>query len=138
MRLVSKLRAENVGQGMMRMKNRRFECVLAVIAFVLIAAGSAGGGEVRQLLIDHATTAEEHEASAKFYRDKARDQRNEAVRHREMGVRYGQGSMGAGRKQREHCDRIASLHEQMAEEYEALGRNHQSEAEELAKKGAAD
>ena len=138
MRLVSKLCDGITGQGVMHMVNRALECVLVAFPFVLIAAASAGGGEVRQLLIDHATTAEEHAASAEFYRDKARDQRTEAVRHREMGIRYGQGSMGERRKQQDHCDRIASLHEQMADEYEALGRNHQSEAAELAKKGAAD
>jgi hypothetical protein len=122
----------------MQMKTGPILRVLVAFVFVLTASGNAGGGEVRQLLVDHATTAEEHAASAEFYREKARDQRIEAVRHREMGARYGQGSMGERGKQQEHCNRIASLHERMAEEYEALGRNHQSEAEKLGEDGTAD
>lgn len=122
----------------MHMKTWPILRVLVALVFVLTASGNAGGGEAHQLLVDYATTAEEHAASAEFYRGKARDQHEEAARHREMGVRYAQGSMGNRLEQQKHCDRIATLHARMAAEYEALGRNHQNEAAELRDASAGE
>lgn len=100
-------------------------------AFLAVALGlvspamsTADEIQVRELLVDWANTPEEHRAMARYYSDKAKDERREAVRHRDMGGRYAAGKMQGRLEQKQHCDRIADLHSQLADEYEVLGQNH--------------
>lgn len=100
---------------------------LLQLALVAPMTGIARDEQVRELLVSAAVTPDEHLAAAEFYDAKARDARVEAARHREMGERYADGIMGDRKTQKEHCDRIAELHQEMAEEYEALARIHRAE-----------
>ena len=99
-----------------------------VLALAPPVEGNADEGQVRELLVHHANTPEQHAATARYYTRKAQEARQEAVRHIEMGELYAGGEMKDRRMQKEHCERIAFLHLQMADEYEALGQNHRNEA----------
>jgi len=102
--------------------------LIALALSISVTASNAGSDETHQFLVDWSNTPEEHADMARFYTGKAQEARQEAARHREMGERYGETKMKDRRMQKEHCDRIVSLHLQMADEYEALGRNHRNEA----------
>ena len=119
-----------------RLRRRRPAAYAFVcLALLLVTSGSAVAedGRVRELLVDRAATPAEHLASADYYAQKARESREEVVRHREMGVRYSEGDMKNRLEQRAHCERIASLHLQLAREYEALAHNHHQEADRQLK-----
>ena len=102
-----------------------FACL--ALFLILPLSGKADDGQVRELLVDQANTPEEHAASARYYAGKAQESRHEVVRHQEMGERYSEGKMKDRRKQKTHCENIASLHVQLVSEYEALARNHRDE-----------
>ncbi len=91
--------------------------------------GVADQAPVRELFVDWANTTEEHVASARYYTKRAEESRQEVLRHEQMGVRYAEGNMETRREQAAHCERIASLHRQLASEYEALAKNHRQEVE---------
>lgn len=107
-----------------------------IVCIVLLCpcVASAQDERVLELLVIEAVTPAEHENAARFYAEKAKDARAEAARHTEMGGRYVEGAgddPALRREWRQHCDRIAALHREMAEEYEALAKSHAAEAREL-------
>lgn len=110
--------------------------VLFMLSVVASATGGASDRQVLELLVIEAVTPQKHVTAAEFYDAKARDAREEAARHRRMGELYAGGVMGDRQSQKAHCERIASLHVEMAEEYEILALNHRAEAEAQAAKRA--
>jgi hypothetical protein len=83
--------------------------------------------QLEQLLVDSADTPAEHQALARYYRAKAADAKRDAEEHRAMAKHY-IGRPGEVGKMREHCDKIASLDEQVAAQYEAMAKGHEAAA----------
>ncbi len=110
--------------------------VVAALGIALGCMFTADAQEKRalELLVIVAVTPEEHDDAARFYAEKAQDARAEEERHLDMGARYveeAEDDAALRRDQKRHCDRIARLHREMAEEYEALSKSHADKARKL-------
>jgi len=81
---------------------------------------------LEQTLAASASTPAQHQALAAFYAGKAEESKKEAANHRAMGLAY------SGRKDmanmREHCDKLASLQDDIAKQYAALAEMEQAAA----------
>ena len=103
----------------------------AVLCFALaLAPGFAlaheGDAGLEQILIESASTPQQHTALAKYYRGKANAERNEAAEHKKMGAAYGGSKMTIAQAQKQHCDKLAEAHEAAAKEYDGLAAAHES------------
>lgn len=94
------------------------------------AFAEESGASIEQLVVDMADTPANHAAVAKFYREKAEDERAAAYTHQAMGRSYSRAKMASERKLEAHCNRISELNKATAEEYEAVAKLH----EEASKK----
>ena len=80
----------------------------------------AAEASLEQVLVESATTPKQHEALAAYYANRAAAARKEADAHREMGKTYGgvKGSQLATMK--EHCEKLASLYDEEAKQYDMM------------------
>ena len=109
---------------------------LALAAFLILALG---GVSARAEGFKMPQTAEEHEAVAKTYSEKAAAWRAEAAMHREMNAAYAAahtGGKGPGRnpwavKMEKHCMAIVKDAEKLAADAEWAAKAHQLYATEL-------
>lgn len=76
------------------------------------------------LVVEMATTAEHHAAIANYYADKAEAARTEARRHRHMARAYGAAKIRDRERMKEHCEKIASSQEAVAEHHGKLAALH--------------
>lgn len=83
---------------------------------------------LESIVVQSASTPEQHRALAEYYRGKARDARADVARHKQMSRTYSIGNVRRAREMREHCDKLAAAYEAAAVEYEALAAEHESEA----------
>jgi hypothetical protein len=81
------------------------------------------------VVVENADTPAEHQALARYYRTKADDARLLASEHRAMAQRY-HGKPGERLQMQKHCDRIATLNDELATEFESLAKGEDA----LAKK----
>ena len=88
---------------------------------------SAPNVEPEQRLIESASTPADHEALAKYFQAEADELRMMALAHRSMGDSYHRSKMRKAEEQKEHCERIAGLEEQISLEYERLSKLHAAE-----------
>jgi len=95
-------------------------------AFALAADVSDHGLE--QLLIESASTPQQHAALANHFRAKAAEAREEAAWHRKMASMYGAGKLVTAQAQREHCEKLAAVNESAAQEYDKLAEGHDAQA----------
>ena len=93
----------------------------------LVQAGE-GEGNLVELLVESADTPQEHKALAAYFRGLAGERRAEAKRHRSMANHYGGGNVTTRQQGKEHCDRLVSLNEEEAAQYEALAKLHEAQA----------
>ncbi len=82
---------------------------------------------LEHLVVESADTPAEHQALARYFRMKADDARSLAAEHRAMAKRY-HGHPGERRHMKKHCDRIATLNEELATEYESLAKGEEAAA----------
>jgi hypothetical protein len=99
-----------------------FAIAVAPIAGIAWADDSA----LEQLLVESATTPAQHQALAKYYRSKAADAKAEAETHRSMMKSYSGVRLSAAKAQSEHCNKLASLSDAQAAEYEKLAASHEA------------
>lgn len=90
-------------------------------------SSSAPQVELEQRLIESASTPADHEALAKYFRAEADELRMMALAHRSVGDSYRRSKMRKAEEQKEHCERIAGLEEQISLEYERLSKSHAAE-----------
>jgi hypothetical protein len=103
-------------------------CLLAFAPAAAWAQASAGGsGDLLQVLVESASTPEQHQALARYFRAKAADARALAELHTSMSRSY-QGKPGELREMRKHCDEIVKLNQQLAAQYESLAKAEEAAA----------
>ncbi len=108
----------------------------AWIVFALLSVTSAAATarpdatfEVEQVLIDSTQTSRDHALLAWYFTQKAAQMREAAKGHRRMGRSYDARSTLVQRFElKSHCEDLAKLDEQIAEEYEALAQRHEAES----------
>lgn len=81
---------------------------------------------LEQVLIESATTPEQHEALAKHFRAKAAASRQEAEWHRKMGSTYGGTKISAALAQKKHCEKLSAINDSAAKEYDSLAEEHEA------------
>lgn len=91
-------------------------------------ADDAPSPSLEQVLIESASTPKEHQALASYYTGKAAAARKDAEYHRAMGKTYSgvKGSQLATMK--DHCEKLASLDDEQAKEYDAMASMHRDMA----------
>ena len=101
---------------------------LALLAGPLSLSARAGDESLEQALVESATTPQQHAALANYYTAKAAAARKEAESHRSMAKAYGgvKGSQIAAMK--EHCEKLATLSDDEAKEFDALASMHKDMA----------
>lgn len=103
--------------------------LVAVIVCPALAVSAAEDKMLEELLIEQATTPEQHQAVARYYRAKADAARKEAENHRAMRSAYVAGKYVEQRKFQEHCDQLIAHYEAVAKEFDTLATMHQSAAQ---------
>lgn len=99
-------------------------CVNGVVA----SAGYAADGALEQVLIESATTPQQHEALAKYYDAKAAAARAEAANHRSIAKAYAGGKFAQVAAMKEHCEKLAALYDQQAEQFAMLASMQREQA----------
>jgi hypothetical protein len=98
-------------------------------ALLLSAPGLslAQGHDIEHLVIEMASTPEEHRGVARHYTMKAEEAREEARRHEGMARVYaGQRNSQPGGRQ--HCENLAKKYEEIATEYVELAKFHEEQS----------
>lgn len=115
-------------------RTSRTALVLLAGAMLLTAAPRAHAageeGDLVELLVESADAPQEHQALAKYFRGLAEERRAQAAQHRSMAKHYGGEKATLRQQGKEHCDRLVSLNEQEAVQYEALAEMHDAQAAE--------
>jgi hypothetical protein len=110
--------------------------VLALMAVVMVLGSSPpvrageGEGNLVELLVESADTPQEHKALAAYFRSKAEAHRAAAARHRSMASHYGGQKETLRKEGKQHCDRLVSLNDDEAAQYDALAKLHETQASE--------
>ena len=102
----------------------------ALMLLPAIPAVAAEGGSVsiEELAAKLASTPEEHQAVAAYYRGKAEEARTEAQRHRTMAATYSGGKYVEKKAMEEHCAKLTDTYDALAKEYDALAADHEAAA----------
>jgi hypothetical protein len=98
---------------------------LTLLTALPVTADEAASLE--SIIVQSASTPEQHKVLAEYYRGKAKDARADVARHKQMSRTYSIGNLRRAREMREHCDKLAAAYEATAVEYEALAAEHDSE-----------
>jgi hypothetical protein len=101
---------------------------LALVAAPIAGIAWADDSALEQLMVETATTPAQHKALAKYYHSKAAEAKAEADNHRSMLKSYSGVSVPMGKQQAEHCNKLASLSDSQAAEYEKLAASHEAQA----------
>jgi hypothetical protein len=101
---------------------------IAVLLALPVPAFSAESKSLEALAAESATGAEQHQALAAYYKDKASAARAEAKSHQGMALSYSSHSAGAAAGMTSHCNNLAKAATSAAAEYDALAAFHESEA----------
>ena len=100
----------------------------ALIAAPLATVAMADDEAVVNALIESASTPAQHQALANYFKAKAAVATREAADHRAMAKSYSGQKATISAAQAEHCNRLASLSESQAAEYEQLAATHEAAA----------
>jgi len=109
----------------------RIHVALIAVGLALAPIGLAWSHDedqssLEQILVESATTPQQHAALAKYYRGKASEARERAAEHKRMGASYGGTKMAIAQAGKEHCDKLAALNESTAAEYDKMASEHDS------------
>lgn len=94
----------------------------ALPAFAL--ADEASSPSLEQVLIESASTPKAHQALATYYTEKAAAARKNAAYHRAMGKSYGGAKESQIAMMKNHCEKLASLSDDEAKQYDAMASMH--------------
>jgi hypothetical protein len=101
---------------------------VALAAAPIAGIAWADDSALEQVLAETATTPAQHQALAKYYHAKAADAKAEADTHRSMLKSYSGVSVPMAKQRAEHCNKLASLGDQEAAEYEKLAASHEAQS----------
>jgi hypothetical protein len=101
---------------------------LAVASTPIAGFAWADDSALEAVLAETATTPAQHQALAKYYRAKAADAKAQAETHRSMMKSYSGVRMSDAKAMAEHCNKLASLGDSQAAEYEKLAAAHEAMA----------
>ena len=87
--------------------------------------GFAQEHDIEHLVIEMASTPEQHQAVAQHYTMKAAEARDEARRHEGMARVYAGSRNAQPQRARQHCQNLATKFEEVAAEYDELAKFHQ-------------
>jgi hypothetical protein len=107
--------------------------VVAVLAVMPAGAALAAQNDsvsIEELAAKLASTPEEHQTVASYYRGKAEEARAEAQRHRTMAATYGGGKYVEKKNMEKHCAGLTATYEALAKDYEALAADHEAAGKE--------
>jgi hypothetical protein len=99
---------------------------LAAAPFATVAL--AAEEDVVVVLIESASTPAQHQALANYYKGKAAEAKKEAANHRAMAKTYGGQKATISAAQMDHCNKLASLSDSQAAEYDQLAAAHEAAA----------
>jgi hypothetical protein len=102
--------------------------VLTVLSGSVAQMALAGDSGLEQALVEGASTPQQHAALAKYYEGKAAAAKKEADDHRAMAKSYSGVKMTQAAAMKEHCDKLATLADEEAKEYETLASAHRGMA----------
>ena len=106
---------------------------LLIFAGVLLFGGApalaqeAGGG-LEAVVVEMASTPEQHQALAQYYRGRAKEARAESKRHEHMAHSYGAGKMVQRAKMKKHCENLVTSFAAQAKDLDELAVLHGKEA----------
>jgi hypothetical protein len=103
----------------------------AILAAPLVAA--AQDHDIEHLVIEMASTPQEHQAVAQHYKMKAAEAREDARRHEGMARVYAGGGRNAQPRGQQHCENLAAKFEEIAVEYDELAKLHQDQGKAPAR-----
>lgn len=116
----------------MERKDRQITLVAAALATLLAFPVTGFAEEAKSLealAAESASTPEQHQALAAYYKGKAEEAKAEAKLHQGMALSYGsKGGGGSGAGMATHCANLTKAAQQAATEYEALAAFHEGEA----------
>jgi hypothetical protein len=81
---------------------------LALLAGPLTPSARAADESLEQVLVESATTPQQHAALANYYAAKATAARKDAEEHRAMAKSYGGGKATQLAAMKDHCDKLAN------------------------------
>ncbi len=101
---------------------------LTLLAGPLTSTARAGDDSLEQVLIESASTPKQHAALANYYAAKAADARKNAEYHHAMGKAYSGGKATQLAMMKDHCDKLATLYDDQAKEFDMMASMHRDMA----------
>jgi hypothetical protein len=102
--------------------------ILAALVAPLATVAVADDEAVVGALIESASTPAQHQALANYFKTKAVAAKKEAADHRAMAKSYSGQKATVSAAQAEHCNKLATLSDSQAAEYEQLAATHEGAA----------
>jgi hypothetical protein len=97
---------------------------LALLAGPLAPIAAAADPSLEQVLVESASTPQQHAALANYYSAKAADGRKQAEYHRAMGKTYGGVKSSELAMMKDHCEKLAKLFDDEAKEFDMMAKMH--------------
>jgi hypothetical protein len=89
----------------------------ALAAGPLASVATADETSLERVLVESATTPQQHAALAEYYDGKSAAASQQAEKHHWLGKHFSGGKQGQVVIMRKHCERIAALYEEQAKEF---------------------
>lgn len=96
-------------------------------------AADPAAKSLEQIAGEAASTPEQHQALADYYRKKADDARAEVTKHRHMANSFVSRSPNGQTAMRNHCAALSDAASKAATEYDAMAKLHDDEAKAATK-----
>jgi hypothetical protein len=110
---------------------RRAIAIMSAGALLVLSAAGAWAEAPATLtteMIENANTPAEHQAVARYYREKAAEAKDVAAKHTAMGKSTFAGKPNFRDMMKKHCERITKLNEELAAQYEELAKEQDAAA----------
>jgi hypothetical protein len=114
------------------MKNATMATAFLTAFLAAPAISQAPQHDIEHLVVEMASTPQEHQAVAGHYRMRAQEARDEARRHQEMGRIYAARRGTTPQVGRQHCERLAQKYNEIATDFDALAELHDDLSENPA------
>ncbi len=93
---------------------------IALLAGPLAPLAAAADPSLEQVLIESASTPQQHGALATYYAGKAAEARKDAEYHRAMGKSYSGAKATQLGMMKDHCEKLATLYDDQAKEFDMM------------------
>jgi len=112
----------------MNMKRIVMAAALVLLPVLPASAAETDTSSLEELAAQLATTPEQHQVVAAYFRGKAVEARKGADTHRAMARGYTQGNYKRKEIMKDHCERLIASFEAIAKEYDELAEAHEQAA----------